>query len=131
MPAPPTRERHFRHADPFLRMHEARFVWRSLRASLERAACQNSRVLCHAGLHAEHDHVSRPSLGNSDRNEIFARRRQQRLRARHVAPVARIRRELLRLSPLQFAPNPSDQAEAIAADALEACLVVIGRADPV
>ena len=64
------------------------------------------------------------------RIEVAPRGGKQRLRAGHVAPVARIGRHRLRLVAEELAPQPANEAEAIAAHPLHARLMVIGRADP-
>ena len=58
------------------------------------------------------------------------RRLGQRLARAGLAPVAAVGRDRHRLGAVELAPDPADQPEAVAADAPEARLVVVGRAEP-
>ena len=45
-------------------------------------------------------------------------------------PVARVGGERLRLGAVELAPDAADEADAVGADAADAGLVVVGRAEP-
>ena len=79
---------------------------------------------------AEQHNVAGDELIAGDRPKMPRRRFGKRLAARGLGPVRRIRRRALRLVTDDVAPHAADQAEAIAADALERGLVPIRRADP-
>ena len=90
----------------------------------------NPGMLGNAGLHAEHENVAGEREAGRDPARVPARGGKQRLRAGHVAPVARIGRHCLRLVAEELAPQPANEPQAIAAHPLHARLVVIGRAGP-
>src|SRR5690606_15782905 len=54
----------------------------------------------------------------------------QHLARAGLAPVAAVGRDRERLRTDEFAPDAAGEAEAVAADAAQAGLVVIGRAEP-
>ena len=54
----------------------------------------------------------------------------ERLARAGLAPVAAVGRDRHRLGSVEVAPDPADEAEAVAADAADARLVVVGRAEP-
>jgi hypothetical protein len=58
------------------------------------------------------------------------RRLGERLARACLAPVAAVGRDRHRLGPVELAPDPAHEAEAVAADAADARLVVVGRAEP-
>ena len=65
-----------------------------------------------------------------DRHEMTQRGVRERLLARRLGPIRRIRRRRLRLVADASAPDAAHQAQTIAADAFQRRLMAIARADP-
>ncbi len=65
-----------------------------------------------------------------DLDEVAAGGLEQGLAAAAFRPVARVGGERLRFAVMELAPDAADEADAIGADALEARLMVVGRAEP-
>jgi len=83
-----------------------------------------------AQLHAEHQHVASRRLGERDGDEVPVRHGEQRLLARRLTPVGRVGDHRLGLRADGRPPYPAQQPEAVAAHALDARLMVVGRAEP-
>eukprot|EP01037_Dinobryon_pediforme_P015079 gene15078-15219_t len=69
------------------------------------------------GIERQRDHVAAGGIG-------------QRLFTQRLGPIARIRGRMFGIGAIDGPPDATHEAEAIAADALERRLMVIGRADP-
>lgn len=83
-----------------------------------------------ARFHPKEDQRAGTGIGRSDLGHHVARAFGQHLARARLAPVAAVGRDRERLGADNLAPDAPGEPEAIAADALEARLVVIGRAEP-
>ena len=79
---------------------------------------------------AEQEHVAGLHVLAIDLDEMPPRRREQRLRPARLGPIGRIGRRRLWLRTQDRAPDPAQQAEAIAPNALQRGLMPVRRADP-
>ena len=80
--------------------------------------------------HPEQDQRAGRELGRRPLEHHRPGRLGERLARAGLAPVAAVGRDRHRLGSVELAPDPADQAEAVAADAADARLVVVGRAEP-
>src|SRR5690606_22955299 len=83
-----------------------------------------------AGHHAEQDQRAGWDIGGCDFWHHAARALGKNLARAAFAPIPTIGRDRERLWPDNLAPDSAGQTKAIAADALEARLIVVGRAEP-
>ena len=76
--------------------------------------------------------ISAPGARSVDRDlqHHLPRRLGERLAGAGLAPVAAVGRQRQRLGPIELAPDAAHQPEAVAADAPDARLVVVRRAEP-
>ncbi len=83
-----------------------------------------------AGLHAEEDQRAGTGLGGRHLDHHAPRALGQNLARPGLAPVAAVGRDRERLGADDLAPDAPRQPEAVAADAAQAGLVVVRRAEP-
>src|SRR6185295_4787 len=79
---------------------------------------------------AEDEDVASLRLARGNLDEMTVGGFEQSLAALRLGPVTGVGGERLRLRAIELAPDAADEADAVGADALEAGLVVVGRAEP-
>src|SRR4051794_12348577 len=88
-------------------------------------------VLCRQMLaEAEEQHVTGLEDAALNLDEMPPRGLDERVVAARLGPVRRVRRRRRPLLAYDGAPNPAQQPETVATDALERGLMMVGRADP-
>ena len=99
---------------------------------MKRSGCDDDAAVLGdgAGAHPEQDQRAGREVGHRDLEHHAARRLGERLARAGLAPVAAVGRQRQRLGAVELAPDAAHQPEAVAADALDARLVVVGRAEP-